>query len=82
MARFRVGDLVHSKAGGPQLVVDRIIDGSQLICTWWDGTNRRSEPFETETIEPWADYQARLDAESAEAQRLNDSYDPLGTYRS
>lgn len=37
---YEPGDVVRSLAGGPPLVVERINDVGELVCSYWDGSKR------------------------------------------
>lgn len=59
-AKFTHGDLVQSKAGGPQLVVDSVNkpigeDGVyRYDCTWWVGKKHERARFAEPALEAWS----------------------------
>ena len=60
-AKFKHGDLVQSKAGGPQMVVDSVhapIGSGEIYrydCTWWVGKKHERTRFAEPTLDPWPD---------------------------
>ncbi|WP_332812403.1 DUF2158 domain-containing protein [Sphingomonas sp.] len=59
MAKFNIGDLVKSKAGGPKMVVDQVFewpgDETRYHCIWWVGNKRHREQFAHGGLETWKD---------------------------
>lgn len=58
MAKFKHGDLVQSKAGGPKLVVDSIYTGgseARYDCIWWVGNKRELGRFVESGLDTWVE---------------------------
>ena len=55
--RFKVGDLVQLRSGGPRMVVDQINELTserQLQCQWFLGATLMNGWFSEQTLDPWA----------------------------
>jgi len=51
MSRFKKGDLVELKTGGPTMVVDAIHDeDGRVTCVWFDSNERQVASFAEETL--------------------------------
>ncbi len=56
--KFKAGDLVQLKSGGPQMVVEQYVekswDSSHLYrCTWFSGAKHNSESFAEAALKPY-----------------------------
>lgn len=48
---FETGDVVRLKSGGPKMTVHgEKHRSSQVICVWFDGTERKSGSFSPKTL--------------------------------
>jgi uncharacterized protein YodC (DUF2158 family) len=52
MNQYSVGDVVQLKCGGPKMVVSRISDDGDLICTWFKGGDPTGGYFPPATVVP------------------------------
>jgi uncharacterized protein YodC (DUF2158 family) len=54
MAKFKPGDLVVLKSGGPVMTVDSVdhLAGLGVGCVWFAGAKRETAYFKEEAIEP------------------------------
>jgi uncharacterized protein YodC (DUF2158 family) len=43
--RFKVGDVVRLKSGGPDMTVTGVAIGGDLICRWFEGDTARIDTF-------------------------------------
>lgn len=53
-SKFKVGDIVRLKSGGPNMTVSEVRDlpdGPWLICAWFSGKKHDSNGFPPDTIE-------------------------------
>lgn len=49
--QFKVGHTVRLKSGGPLMTADALAAGGKAwICIWFDGTERKSGTFHTESL--------------------------------
>lgn len=54
MAKFKPGDIVQLKAGGPKMVVESWSDyHKSYVCTWFAGSKHNSEKFKEEALQPY-----------------------------
>lgn len=52
--KFKPGDVVRLKAGGPQMVVESWIDIRQAFkCTWFAGAKHNSKEFQAVALEKY-----------------------------
>lgn len=56
--KFKPGDLVQLKAGGPKMVVELVSTGygttsTSYYCTWFSGAKHNHQNFQEEAIEPY-----------------------------
>ncbi|PHQ69155.1 MAG: DUF2158 domain-containing protein [Sneathiella sp.] len=56
--KFKPGEIVQLKAGGPKMVVERVAnsrhaDSSTYYCTWFSGAKHNHEGFKEESIQPF-----------------------------
>ena len=50
--KFKAGDIVQLKAGGPKMVVETWVDGiAAYKCTWFAGAKHNSERFKEEALQ-------------------------------
>lgn len=63
-AKYKIGDLVQSKAGGPKLVVDTVHvplaigdddKDPTYFCIWWVGNKRFREQFRQGGLIDWVE---------------------------
>ena len=50
-ARFKVGDVVVLKSGGPKMTVDSISPDGGIWATWFAGAKHERAHFSVETLE-------------------------------
>jgi uncharacterized protein YodC (DUF2158 family) len=52
--KFKVGDLVVLKSGGPVMVVTDVplLDGTLCYCTWFSGKKNENAGFPQEVLDP------------------------------
>ncbi|KQN74041.1 DUF2158 domain-containing protein [Devosia sp. Leaf64] len=56
--KFKAGDLVQLKAGGPKMVVEKFTPHNESYrCSWFAGAKHNSENFTEESIEIYSDDQ-------------------------
>lgn len=58
--KFNAGDLVELKAGGPKMVIERVIapysgGGYKYECTWFSGAKHNSQIFTEESLSAFED---------------------------
>ncbi len=54
--KFKAGDLVQLKSGGPKMVVEKFLEyGGEYRCTWFAGAKHNREDFAEEAIELYSD---------------------------
>jgi uncharacterized protein YodC (DUF2158 family) len=60
--RFKLGDEVQHKSGGPKMIVEKLpwaktIEGQDFEqgywCRWWDGKQFQKEQFEEHELQPY-----------------------------
>ena len=51
MPRFKPGDAVRTKGGGPKMNVDGYTPSGEVICTFWIKGKRQQEHFVEATLE-------------------------------
>lgn len=50
--KFKIGDVVVLKSGGPEMTVENIDEQGNVTCTWFDkDNNRKTETFKEEMLE-------------------------------
>lgn len=55
MAQIKVGDVVQLKSGGPKMTVESTKSNSAgVLCTWFDGAEKKSSFFHPDALEPAA----------------------------
>jgi uncharacterized protein YodC (DUF2158 family) len=53
MAQIKVGDVVQLKSGGPKMTVESIeANPAGILCTWFDGADKKSSCFQPDALEP------------------------------
>ena len=50
--KFKPGDIVRTKVGGPNMVIDAKHYLSGFWCVWFAGAKRNRELFHAESLEP------------------------------
>ena len=49
--KFKAGDLVQLKAGGPKMVVEKFINfADEYQCSWFSGAKHNSQRFSEEAL--------------------------------
>lgn len=48
--RYKIGDIVRLKSGGPRMTVNQIYDSGNVYCQWFAGNKLNSGGFEPNTI--------------------------------
>lgn len=52
--KFKVGDIVQLKSGGPDMTVDKVVQGYHgeihVWCTWFSGKKNERASFTPETL--------------------------------
>ena len=52
MPKFKTGDVVRLKSGGPEMTVQNYVPGkTRVICTWFDDKGKHSDGFEEDQLE-------------------------------
>ena len=50
--KFKKGDVVMLKSGGPHMTVSRYTDNGRVVCIWFDESQKdNSKAFEEATLE-------------------------------
>jgi uncharacterized protein YodC (DUF2158 family) len=49
---MKPGDVVQLKSGGPAMTVSEV-SGTQVTCTWFDGTKPCQRGFLADTLQPY-----------------------------
>lgn len=56
MSKFKIGDVVYLKSGGPAMTVNRIIEERDNIeCVWFVKNEQKAFIFNAETLNPQSD---------------------------
>jgi uncharacterized protein YodC (DUF2158 family) len=51
-SKFKPGDIVRTKVGGPHMVVDALMGaGPSMYCIWFAGAKRNRETFTDSSLE-------------------------------
>lgn len=58
--KFKAGELVQLKAGGPKMVIDEVSSGygsdsTTYYCTWFSGAKHNKNGFHEEAIQPYSE---------------------------
>lgn len=53
--KFKKGDLVKHRAGGPVMAVDGVHPDGSLRCTWFAGSKHQEADFAPETLVPYVE---------------------------
>jgi uncharacterized protein YodC (DUF2158 family) len=64
---FNVGDLVQLKSGGPKMTVEKL-EGSEVSCVWFDGTNPKYGIFPVNTLKIYESPQGKSSSYSPPSQ--------------
>ncbi len=48
--KFKIGNLVQLKSGGPDMTIADILDNGLLKCIWFEGNKQFSEYLKPETL--------------------------------
>jgi len=52
--KFKAGELVQLKAGGPKMVVEEWVTyGESYSCTWFSGAKHNHQRFKEEALQPY-----------------------------
>jgi uncharacterized protein YodC (DUF2158 family) len=51
--KFKPGDVVELKSGGPAMTVAGEEEFGELMCTWFDGKKKMDATFEPEQLKPY-----------------------------
>lgn len=52
--QFEEGEIVKLKSGGPRMTIEALItDTNSVICSWFDGTDRKQETFRAAALEKY-----------------------------
>jgi uncharacterized protein YodC (DUF2158 family) len=51
LAKFKIGDLVQLKSGGPTMIVKEEVYGGDLKCQWFSGKKLEEGDFHPDTLE-------------------------------
>ena len=49
--KFKSGDVVRLKSGGPKMTAGGYSMSSQVICRWFDGTKPMSDTFDEDSLD-------------------------------
>lgn len=49
-AKYKIGDIVRLKSGGPSMTVDAVRDDGDIFCYWFAGNKLESGRFDPEAI--------------------------------
>ncbi len=50
MDKFKIGDAVQLKSGGPKMIVNGTLSGDLLRCTWFAGLENREANFSPDAL--------------------------------
>lgn len=53
--KFKVGDSVCLKSGGPEMTVSREMSGGEILCQWFAGKKLEKGVFPPESLEKSTD---------------------------
>ncbi len=48
--KFKPGDIVRTKVGGPNMVIDALHHAKGFWCVWFAGAKRNREHFHSESL--------------------------------
>lgn len=52
-SKFKVGDVVQLKSGGPAMTVDELNNSGNYWCVWFKGASRERGNFASDTLKPY-----------------------------
>ena len=52
-AKFKPGDIVQLKSGGPAMTISSFGSGDSYWCEWFKGASKERAPFNEETLQPY-----------------------------
>ena len=54
MGKFKTGDVVQLKSGGPAMTVSKEQGNGELFCQWFDATEKyQSQSFESDSLKAY-----------------------------